>query len=162
MSAMIQPILLWEEDLWPVFDRLKAAMDKQEQARVAGRLDEFVAQGAPLFEFLEGLTFRVWMTDKVKTSYVYLSWKASRGIDSWLPDRDLPLRWFLAEQVPVPVPQAEAMEAIKAKHRHWAFQNLENKKFLKQEYKRIEREQKAKEPKRPAGAKAKTARKKAS
>jgi hypothetical protein len=160
---VIQPILAWEEDLWPVFDRLKAAMDRQEQARVAGKLKEFTQQASGLFEFLENLTFQAWIHDRIKTTYVYLSWKASRGIDAWLPDRDLPLRWHLAERVPIPVPQADAIAAIKAKHEHWAWQNKENAKLLKAEQRRIQKDkeraekakQAAKEPKKAVKARKK-------
>jgi hypothetical protein len=166
VPKMIQPILAWEEDLWPVFDRLKAAMDRQEQARVAGELDEFIAQWTGLFKDLENLTYTIYMRnemDEVKMTYVYLSWKASRGINSWMPDRDLPLKWRLANWCPVPVPQADAIAAIKAKHEHWAWQNKENAKLLKAEQRRIQKDkeraekakQAAKEPKKAVKARKK-------
>ena len=109
---MLEPITDWERDLWPVFDRLKSAMDRQEEARVAGTLDEFVRSATPLFSFIVRLTSLAWGFDRLQTEWVYLNWKRSRGIDQWVPDRDLPLRWMLAEQAMVPLPPAEAMEKI--------------------------------------------------
>lgn len=144
---VIEPTLQWEQDLWPVFDRLKAAMDRQESARLAGQLDELNATAGQLFRFLETLTFQVWLYDKVKTEYVYLAWKNSRGINAWVPDRDLVWRWFLAEVVPCPVPTAEAVAAIKARHQAWKDKDKANEKLVKAEYRRIERERKKQEKK---------------
>ncbi len=134
----------WEADLFPVFDRLKSALDRQEEARVTGKLNEFVERAFVLFANLEALTWRVWQYEKILTEYVYLSWKRKRRIDSWVPDRDLPLKWALADKVPIPVPPAEILDKIKAKHQGWKDQNKANAKAMKQEHRKRVRVEKAK------------------
>ena len=135
----------WENDLHPVFDRLKSALDRQEEARVAGTLDDFVLRAWTLFYGLENLTWRVWEHNKTLAEYVYLSWKRKRRIDSWVPDRDLPLKWSLADRVPIPVPTAEILDQIKAKHQGWKDQNKANAKAMKQEYRKAEKARKKEE-----------------
>lgn len=136
---MLEPITPWEQDLWPVFDRLKAALDRQEIARAEGQrhLSDFLSAARPLFDFLEYLTWRAWEFDKVQAEFVYLNWKRSRQIDQWVPDRDLPLRWRLAERAMLPLPPAAYVEKIKQKHAQWAQSCKDAEKQAKATYRKM-------------------------
>lgn len=142
---MTEPIDDWESDLWPVFDRLKSAMDKQEQARLDGTLDEFVKNAKLLFDFFETTVNVIHFEHRMRTEWVYLTWKSSRGINQWYPDRDLPLRWRLAEDAPMPAPTAELVEKFKAKYQGWKDADKANARAYKAEVRKLEKEQKKKE-----------------
>ena len=149
---MIEPIDSWEADLWPVFDRLKSAMDKQEQARLGGTLTEFAREAKLLFAFFEEMTWLVYSHDPARTEWVYLTWKSSRGINQWYPDVDLPLKWRLAERAMVPVPTAELVEQHKAKYQWWKDTDKQNSKDYKAQVRAWEKEQKKAEKARKVKA----------
>lgn len=137
-----EPYCTWEEYLWPVFDRLKSAMDKQEAARTQGTLGEFVKTASELFWYFEGMVQAVWQFDPDAMKYTYLGWKRSRKIESWFPDVDLPLKWVLALNMPVPEPDEVVLERMKEKHRRWAEHNKDAAKQMKAYARTMEREKK--------------------